>query len=511
MLPVAILAVLVAAACIAGASALPHEIDAGNLTLAVAAFDPLLHRPQPPGYLFHVWIAQAIAALGVPAHRALVWQSACTAALAVPCCYALARRFFPPQLALLLAGTATLSPVALHMGGVALTGIDALWLGAWSLLLLLRAVDGDRRALWGGSLLLGLAGGFRPDVTLFLFLPWLLALRAHRPRQWLAATALLGIGVVAWVLPTAAHCGGLGAFVAACGYVDQILVREAPLFGGSPERGVATWWRLGWALVLTAGPVVASGLLLLPFRRAAIAKVVPPAQRRLLHAAGLPPLVVFAATFFHKKAYLFPVLPALLVLGFAAVLGAGPLRRRTAVLLLANWLFGIAVWTLLPGPDAFYAGPDGFGRHNDELPTWKRALLQPCEHTLAARRGMDQRLGDLLQLVVAERAAGRSVTVVTHPSDPLTLRQVCAADPDLPVVELVGVPGNWQRVLRGRGVESAFAEPGADGRIGIDTDAVVVCVGWDRGWAERLAVDGARLEHLRPTVAFAVVAGPARW
>ena len=503
-------AVLLAVAYLAGAAAWPSEVDEGNLGLALWSFDPRAHRPQPPGYLFHVLLGRGLLSLFETPHRALVVQSALTGAVALFPLFALARRLLPRPVALCVALTATTSPIALYMGGAALTGIDALVLAPACLVLLLRARQGERRALLLGSCLVGIAGGFRPDVTLFGVLPWLLAMAPHDGRARAAAVAALTAGVSAWLLPTILVCDGIGPYREACAYVNDILRTEAPLFGGSWERAAATGWRIAWGLLLTAGPTVTLALLLLPLKRRTVARVIPDAARPLLYAAALPPLALWILTFFHKKAYLFPALPALLVLGAAVLLGSSRSSRRAVLALLTGLLTGPLLWLALPSGESLYHTPAGFGRMHRDLPVLQRVLWQPLERTLATRHARDLRVAALVDLVSRERALGRTVTVVTHPPDPLHLRTVCLALPDVPVLELIGRPGAWIEVGAALGIAAHPAGVADDGRVPVETDRIVVCTGWDRNWAESLAARGAVLVRIAPLQVFAILDGPAR-
>jgi hypothetical protein len=503
-------AAFVTLACWLGRAQWPGEIDAGNLGLALGGFAPVAHHPQPPGYLFHVVAGKAFGALIGDAHRGLVLQAALTAGLGMLALVALLRRCLGDGLAPWLALAVGCTPVVLHMGGDALTGIDALALGALATLLLVRAASGEGRAFAAASLLLGLAGGFRPDVTTHLAVAWLVA---ARPWPWAGragGAALLFCGALAWLLPTVIACGGVGPFVRACGYVQPILDREAIWRGGDVERQAATLWRIGWAMLLAGGPALALGLCLWPWRRAAVARALPAPTRAVLHAAAWFPLLLLALTFCHKKAYVFAALPALAVL--AGATWQSLLRARAAAALHAiGAAAGLAAWLSLPAASSRQAGPDGFGRAHASLPWSDRLTWQPLEHTLASRRAMDARHDELARLIRSARAGGRRVAVVTHPPDPLDLRPLAVADPELDVVELDGAPGAWRRMRIGRGASERRVAADADGRIAIDADVIIACVGWDRAWAERLRQDGARLVTAAPTAVFAVAEGPVRW
>ncbi|MBL8726711.1 MAG: hypothetical protein JNK49_21905 [Planctomycetes bacterium] len=504
------IAAFVALACWLGRAQWPGEIDAGNLGLALGGFAPMAHHPQPPGYLFHVALGKVFAALAGDAHRGLVLQAAITAGLGMLALTALLRRCLGAGLAPWLALAVGCTPVVQYMGGEALTGIDALALGALATLLLVRAAAGERRAFAAASLLLGLAGGFRPDVTAHLAVAWLVAARPWSWPERAGGAALLLVGALAWVLPTAHACGGLAPFLHACGYVQPILSREALWQGGDVERQAATLWRIGWGVLLGGGPALALGLCLWPWRRAAVAQALPAPTRSVLHAAAWVPLLLLAATFCHKKAYVFAALPALAVLAGAtwqALLGA----RATAVLHTASAAAGLSAWLLLPAATSQQADAEGYGRAPESLPWPARLSWQPLEYTFASRRAMDARYDELARHILGAHERGQRVVVVSHPPDPIDLRPLGLMVPALTVVDLDGAPGAWRRIRVGQGASERRAEADADGRFLIDADCVIACVGWDRLWAEQLRGAGVQIVKAAPTVVFALAAGPVRW
>lgn len=505
-----VVAAFVLLACWLGRAQWPGEIDAGNLGLALGGFAPVAHHPQPPGYLFHVVLGKVFAALAGDAYRGLVLQAAVTTGLGALAVAALARRCLGGGLAPWLSLAVGCTPVVLYMGGDALSGIDALGLGALATLLLVRAAGGEGRAFAAASLLLGLAGGFRPDVTILLAVAWLVAARPYGWMQRAGGAALLLVGALTWLLPTVIACGGVGPFVGACGYVQPILEREALWRGGGLERQAATLWRIGWGVLLGGGPALALGLCLWPLRRAAVAMALPAATRAVLHAAAWPPLLLLALTFCHKKAYLFAALPALAVL--AAASWSSLLRERAVAALHAvGAAVGLLAWLLLPSATSRQADADGFGRAHETLPWADRLSWQPLEYTLASRRAMDARFDELARRILQANAQGQRVAVVSHPPDPIDLRPLGLMAPAVPVVELDGAPGAWRRVRIGKGASERVVAPDADGRVAIDADVVIACVGWDKAWAQQLQQAGAQVVMAAPTVVFAIAAGPVRW
>ena len=229
------------------------SFDDVNFAYAIGDFDPLLSRPQPPGY--PIFVLES---------RILFWL-----------------RFRRPEsnlLALsLLASTAAV--VALAWLGNRMLGGDAGSCAAWLLLfhhsfwyggltsavrphlaavsvvvaaLCWRAWCGDKRAMYWGAAALGLGAGIRPELGPLLLPLW--ALAAWRARaDWterLRAVGLLAGTVAVWLVPTMYVSGGPRHYVRFCAqYLADQAVLTSGLFGADDIRWQVTIiWLVVWSL-----------------------------------------------------------------------------------------------------------------------------------------------------------------------------------------------------------------------------------------------------------------------
>ncbi|MDO9065621.1 MAG: hypothetical protein Q7U96_00865, partial [Chloroflexota bacterium] len=81
-----------------------------------------------------------------------------------------------------------------------------------------------------------IAGGFRPDMLLFLAPLWLLCLLRATWRERVLSGTLAGIGFAAWLVPTALFSGGLGEYwaVLSAYFFRDVLVRYSSTHNGLP-------------------------------------------------------------------------------------------------------------------------------------------------------------------------------------------------------------------------------------------------------------------------------------
>jgi 4-amino-4-deoxy-L-arabinose transferase-like glycosyltransferase len=184
--------------------------DAVNYALGLHDFNVAAHQPHPPGSPYFILLGRLALAVSADDNAALILVSLVASVGAVIGEYALARILFGRRAALLSALVLMTQPAFWGYGTMAT---------AWTLLACLSVaiglicaamLRGDRRLVIPSAVAMGLASGFRLDVSVFLAPLWLFALcRAEpRPRRRLLAVVLLASGVALWLVPVAATTDG---------------------------------------------------------------------------------------------------------------------------------------------------------------------------------------------------------------------------------------------------------------------------------------------------------------
>ncbi len=323
--------------------------DPIQFALGVGRFDLALHTPHPPGYLDHVMIARAIAAVGVDPGQAVLLASLAAAAAGAGAVYLLGARLYGRA-----AGVAAAALFATHpLGGSQAVAGESYPLETLAATLILLVGLGvgpgtSRRRLWAFFLLFGLSGGTRQGVTLFLlpFAAWRLwRARGQGWRDGLIRTLGAGIagflGILGWFLPLAALAGGIGELVSATDrqLFDLFGRAYSPLMGASRAAVMSNLdglWRFVVVAISFGG---GAGLLLWPLARTrtgadpAPAPVVPvPAPRRAIPAWErrvaftlwvVPPFLWFILMFAYKAAYLLLLVPMVAVASGAVLARTG--------------------------------------------------------------------------------------------------------------------------------------------------------------------------------------------
>lgn len=427
----------------------PFEVDVGNFMLAVADFDVAQHRPHPPGYFLYVMIVRMLAAVTGDAHAALVWFAAAASALAAVPTWLLARQFLDRQGARWVVALCLFNPASWFYSCVGLASITELLWTPWVLWLLVAGARGERKSLLWGSLLLGLAGGFRQNLLVFLAPCWFFAVW-HCPGSWRhrgAATALLLGGVSCWFVPTVIDTGGLAAYRAANAFLADSMAQSCVFLSPVAGEVAANLVRFASSAVVALGlaGLLGLGLAVLRWRRL-------PWQRdgaSLLAVAVAAPLLFFVAVYFHKKAY---VLVLLAPASIMAVAGLRTLRRPVwapAVLLLTLAVHQLVFFTLPPVGQVAARG-DGFLVPHENLPAVPRLGRHLLMLDLATLRDQDRRTACVRAAVDAALVLHPDLVLVVPEGELITARVADALWPRTAVWTFAGGDdGEVARLLHG--------------------------------------------------------------
>jgi hypothetical protein len=192
------------------------SIDNVNLAFSLEKFDPRIHQPQPPGYPLFVAAARLVNFAYHDAWRTFAALSILVSALSLWLAFLLGRRMFSTWAGAAGACLLLVNPVFWHAG---LDGPLRPNLALFSLLTAYccwRCWNGEKRfALWG-AIALGIGGGFRPDILVYMFPLWLISscIGTRSRRAVLSAGAVLIAIVAVWTIATAIAMGGFREYFA---------------------------------------------------------------------------------------------------------------------------------------------------------------------------------------------------------------------------------------------------------------------------------------------------------
>lgn len=189
-------------------SGLLYDQDSVQFALALEKYDVYLHQPHPPGYFLYVMIGKAINLFLENPNASLILLSVVASGLTVVVIYHLATMIFDRETGLWAALLALTSPLLWYYGEVALAYIVGAFLTTWLASLCWNLLQKGDKWLYISPVLLGIIGGIRQDLFIFMLPLWLLCLIKLPWVQLLVAGLILGATVASWFVPMLAMTGG---------------------------------------------------------------------------------------------------------------------------------------------------------------------------------------------------------------------------------------------------------------------------------------------------------------
>lgn len=343
-----------------------YHWDSVNFALGLEHFDIYQHQPHPPGYFLYVMTGRLVRLLVGDANASLVWLSIVATGVAAAAIFWLGHSLWDRRAGIAAALLLLTSPLFWFHGEVALSYmVEAAFVVLVALLCYghLRGTD-DR--VWLSALVLGVAGGFRPNTMVFLLPLWVVSVWRYRWRKVLVAVGVLGGVCLAWMVPMVVLTGGVERYREALRAAGEIVAGESSFSGvrqlavNGFRLGMFTLYALGVGIVPL---VVESVRALFSLRR-----LCRRSEKTLLFFWWLAPsLLFYALIHVRQPGHTFTFMPALLLLlgGLLAGLSQQEQWRKwawalTGTVVLVNALFFLTVPPTLFGGEHITLTP----------PTW---------------------------------------------------------------------------------------------------------------------------------------------
>jgi hypothetical protein len=414
-----------------------YHWDSVNFALGLEHFDIYQHQPHPPGYFLYVMTGRLVRLLVGDANASLVWMSVLAAGLTAAATFWLGRSLWNRRAGIVASLLFLTSPLFWFHGEVALSYmVEALFVVLVALLCYGHLKGTDER-VWLSALVLGVAGGFRPNTMVFLLPLWAVAVWRYRWRRALGAAGVLaGVGL-AWLAPMVILTGGIARYTEALRAAGEIVAAESSLSGAAQlavngfRLGMFTFYALGAGLV----PLAVGGLYGAVTRRSQWRAWAKSPEFRLFFWWLAPSLFFYALIHIRQPGHTFTFMPALLLL-LGGLLGGGNLPG-----LARGWAWALTGLVVLVNALFFLIAPPSlFGGQHLTLtpPTWPtirardaslegrvgyiRAHLSP-EETVILANGLDFRHPDfyLREYPVVRFAALPVTTTLSLPPSVTTV------------------------------------------------------------------------------------------
>jgi hypothetical protein len=407
-----------------------YNWDAVQFALALREFDVTKHQPHPPGYLLYVALGRVVDLWLDNPTAAYVVLAVAFSGLTTFVVYGLARVVYDRATALAAATLLAVSPLFWFYGSVGLTYAAEALCASVVAYFAYRALVGSETDSYLGAAYLGLAGGLRQSVLVLLFPLWLGSVLAgvRRVRTVVLGLAILGGGVLLWLLPMLWLTGGLGRYLAALRDLADTVVKPTSIVAGPLDVTLRMSRHLLESVLVGLGPL-ALAVLLIPryVRRHGWGR-----REWFLVAWAAPPVLVYTLVHFGQAGYVLTFLPALVILLSRVLLAAlGDVVERArvprarvavaaAVVLLVVLANGAFFVNARPAPRDFDAAPPGWARAvQHEAFEWifSRTAAALREHEEVVRTFVDAIRGlhgPEDTVVVTEVGNGRSYPWLRH-------------------------------------------------------------------------------------------------
>ncbi len=350
-----------------------HHWDSVNFALALEQYDLRLHQPHPPGmFVFYILLGRLFNLFLVDANTSLVWVSLLASGLATVAIYLLGKTWFDTRTAVVITLFMLTSPLVWFHSEVALSYMLEFF---WVLLIVFAcfyARAGDLRVLLLAALLVGLAGGIRPNTPVFMFPLWSVAVglawweRKFTIGQIILALSVMALGVTLWAVPLVIMSGGPLAYWEQFEWWRAQHLEDSGssegLFLHVARMGMFTMYGVGAGLIAVAWAFLLHWRTLLhnlrhDWRTQTIALWVTPA------------LLYFIVIHIRQPGHTFTLMPGFMVIaGVSVVLAGRSLERfhRHAPAVLSGLIIGGNALFFLAGPANLF----GSSRLIFSAPTW---------------------------------------------------------------------------------------------------------------------------------------------
>lgn len=347
-----------------------HHWDSVNFGFALENFDVRLHQPHPPGtFVLYILSGRLFNLYLDDGNRSLVLVSLVATGLAAAVIFLLAAAWTDRRTAIIVSLMMLTSPLIWFQGEVALSYMPEFFYVLLIVYVCLKTRDASKSSMFIASLLIGLAGGVRPNTPFFLFPLWLFVLirglraRTYSAKDVLLAIGLIALGVLIWAVPMIKMSGGIAAYWDAINWW-----RRGHLESSATAQGIALH-----LMRLAVFVLYAIGAALLPLIwvvlkdwRVLKEKLLQDWRAQALSIWILPGLAYYIFIHVQQSGHTFTIMPAVILLAGFSIVRLGNFLSQynrnallivTSVVVVSNALFfifgptdifGVSRVTLIP-------------------------------------------------------------------------------------------------------------------------------------------------------------------
>lgn len=369
-------------------STILYHWDSVNFALATQSFDISIGQPHTPGYILYVGAGKMLSLLTHDPQVNFVRLSAIFSGLAIAAIFWLGKAMFGRLSGLVASGFLATSPLFWFYGEIALPHVLDAFFVIWLTFLLYKITLGEEKLLPLAAAVLGIAGGLRPQTSVFLFPLCIFACRRVRRTRLVPALLLCGAICALWFIPLIWLSGGLARYLEMVTAFSARFDTSTSIFLEGGTQGLfrnlqklVRYTLYGWGLAML--PVLAYVM----HQRLVLTRILRSQKTRFFLLWVLPALFFYVFIHMGQQGLVFVFLPVLLVLSAESAVRLYPslhknwrgytLHLSLAVLIVGNSCifllapehlvqgnrFKILSWSTIRNLDDYYATRISTVRH----------------------------------------------------------------------------------------------------------------------------------------------------
>ena len=234
-----------------------YEWDSVNYALGFENFNIANHQPHPPGYIFYVGLGKALNVFFNDPNHTMIFISVLFSILTLISLYFLVKEMFSKDYAIIAAILLIFNPLFWYYGEIATIYPTEALFATLIALLSYKVYKGNEKYFYPSVIILGIAGGFRQDLIVFMFPLWMFCLfyNNRNPIRFLKAILVLILAVLTWAVPTIIFSGGYEQYSQTSAILYQMTFPRSSLLLGSSllnrlsaVAGYIAWTGIGLTL-----------------------------------------------------------------------------------------------------------------------------------------------------------------------------------------------------------------------------------------------------------------------
>ncbi|AEG17311.1 glycosyltransferase family 39 protein [Methanobacterium paludis] len=313
------------------------EWDSVNFALSFNKYDIAMQQPQSPGYILYVYLGKVVNSIFHDPNTTMVFISIIFSILTVLLVYFLAKQMLSQKIAIISTLLLIFSPIFWFYGEIATIYPVESFLAVLIVYTSYQILRGKTRFIYISALTLGIAGGFRQELIIFMLPLWLYCLHHHFKdiRRLSTSFIIFIVSIMLWAVPTVLFAGGLKSYMVSSGHFAASFKTTSAFFGAAPTTHILMDTALLSWLILGVGFVTAIILvffLLKKWKTILNFEMVKNPIFMILLLWILPELLFQIFIPLSKPGYILTYLPALLIIaGYAFNFLSSDLSRKFSV------------------------------------------------------------------------------------------------------------------------------------------------------------------------------------